>query len=159
MGSRVVYKRFPYRVFHCIGLLLILFYSGCTTISPWSYVLSECSMITCLVTWSDYLSSHAYLYLNPIVCLEVIDQMFKYAGSYFPFRTLITVIHQVILCSDIFFFPLESSFGVYTIAKYYLFSNIVHYSILEHIPIYHSTSLSSIRSVFDTNGHLLICDW
>jgi len=29
-----------------IGLLLILFYSGCTTTSPWSYNLLEYSMVT-----------------------------------------------------------------------------------------------------------------
>jgi len=33
-------------VLRWIGVLLILFYSGCATTSPWSHALPECSMIT-----------------------------------------------------------------------------------------------------------------
>jgi len=45
-----------------------------------------------LVTWYDYLNSHIYLYLYPIVYFEVIDQVFKCVGSYFLFGALITVV-------------------------------------------------------------------
>jgi len=30
-----------------------------------------------------------YLYLDPIVCLDIIDQMFKYIGNYFLLGALI----------------------------------------------------------------------
>jgi len=53
-----------------------------------------------LVMWYDYLSSHAYLYLHPIVCLEVIDQIFKCTGSYFLLRALITDIVTMLQCDN-----------------------------------------------------------
>ena len=31
-----------------------------------------------------------HLYLDPIMCLDVIDQIFKYTGNYFLLRALIT---------------------------------------------------------------------
>ena len=33
-----------------------------------------------------------YLYLDPIVCLDVVDQMFKCTGNYFLLGALITVL-------------------------------------------------------------------
>jgi len=40
----------------------------------------------CLLKFSHY------LYLDPIVCLDVMDQMFKCMGNYFLLRALITAL-------------------------------------------------------------------
>jgi len=49
-----------------------------------------CSHMT-LVTWFAYLSSHTIYYLDPIVYLDVVDQMFKCVGNYSLLGALITL--------------------------------------------------------------------
>jgi len=78
------------RVLCCIELLLILFYSGCTLKSHGHKSFQN-------ILWSHdpghmicYLSFPCYLWFDPVICLEVVDQLFKCVGSYFLFGALIT---------------------------------------------------------------------
>jgi len=71
---------------------LYYFTSGCTPITTRSHVLLEHSTITwpCHVIWLSNLP--CYLYLDPIVWLDVRDQICECVGNYFPLGALITTI-------------------------------------------------------------------
>jgi len=64
---------------------------------------------------------------------------------------------KVILHSDIFFCLLEpySSFSIIT--KYYLFSKVVQYIVLEYTSIFYSSPLSSVCFILDTWYHFFCC--
>jgi len=47
-------------------------------------------------------------------------------------------------------------FGFSIIAKYYLFSKVVQYIILEYISTYHSSPPSSVRSILDTMAQMML---
>jgi len=79
-----------------IGLNYYLYYftSGCTLKSHshksfqnilW---LRDSGHVVCLLKLPHY------LYLDPIMCLDVVDQMFKCAGNYFLLGALITPVNQ-----------------------------------------------------------------
>ena len=70
---------------------LYYFTSGCVPIITQSHVLSECSMITwpCHVIWLP--NFPCYLYLDPVIWLDVRDQMFEYIGNSFLSGALITL--------------------------------------------------------------------
>jgi len=70
---------------------LYYFTSGCTPITTWSHVLLEHSTITwpCHMIWLSNLP--CYLYLDPIVWLDVRDQMCECVGNSFPLGALITL--------------------------------------------------------------------
>jgi len=81
-----------------IGLSYYLYYftSGCT--------LKSCSHeFFQNILWSHdsghmvhLLKFPCYLYLDPIVCLDVMDQIFKYTGNYFLFGALIISSNYII---------------------------------------------------------------
>ena len=70
---RWMFKKNSMEFFLGLDYYLYYFYSGCTATSPWSHVPPEYS--TTLwpyhVTWLPKFP--CYLYLNPIVCFEVLD--------------------------------------------------------------------------------------
>jgi len=70
---------------------LYYFTSGCTPIITQSHVLPEHSTVTwpCHVVWLSNLPY--YLYLDPIVRLDVRDQMCECVGNFFPSGALITL--------------------------------------------------------------------
>jgi len=69
---------------------LYYFTSGCVPIIIWSHVLPEHSMITwpCHMIWLP--NFPCYLYLDPVIRLDVRDQMFECVGNSFLSRALIT---------------------------------------------------------------------
>jgi len=77
-----------------LAIYLYYFTSGCVPIITQSHVLPEHSMITwpCHVIWLPSLLY--YLYLDPIIWLDVRDQMFECMGNSFLSGVLIT------LCSN-----------------------------------------------------------
>ena len=76
-------------VLHWISLLLILFYKWLYTTSPQSHVFLECSMITWPCHMIQLPKFPCYLYLNFVVWLDIMDQVFEYVGIYFLFVALI----------------------------------------------------------------------
>ena len=72
---------------------LYYFTSGCTPITTWSHVPPEHSTVTwpCHVVWLS--NFPCYLYLNPIVRLDIRDQMYKCVGNSFLSGALITWIY------------------------------------------------------------------
>jgi len=73
-----------------LATYLYYFTSGCVPIITWSHDLPEHSMITwpCHMIWLPNLP--CYLYLDPIIRLDVRDQMFECMGNSFLSGALIT---------------------------------------------------------------------
>jgi len=82
--TRWMFKKNSMEFFIGLDYYLYYSYSGCTTISPWSYVLLECSMITwpCHMIWLPKFL--CCLYLNPFVWLsaQMHRNLFSFWGSY-----------------------------------------------------------------------------
>ena len=87
-----MFKKNSMEFFIGLDYYLYLFYSGCTTTSLQSYDLPECSMVTwsCHMIWLPKLPY--YLFLNPIVQLEILDEVFECIGNCFLFGALITLV-------------------------------------------------------------------
>ena len=77
------------------GYLLIHFYKWLCLYFTQSHILPEHSMITwpCHVIWFPNLP--CYLYLDPIIRLDVRDQMFECMGNFFFSGALITLVFYV----------------------------------------------------------------
>jgi len=80
---------------------LYYFISGCVPIITRSHVLPEHSMITwpCHMIWLPNLL--CYLYLDPIIWLDIRDQMFEYVGNSLLSGALITIYQTIKIPSNI----------------------------------------------------------
>ena len=70
---RWMFKKNLMEFFVGLDYYLYYFYSGCTATSPQSHVPPECSTISWPYHMTWLLKFPCYLYLNPIVCFEVLN--------------------------------------------------------------------------------------
>jgi len=98
--SRWVFRKNSMEFSIGFDYLLILLYKWLCFTVTWSHVLLEHSMTTwpCHMTWLPEFP--CYLYLDPVVWLDVRDQMFKCIGNSFLSGALITIQRTERQCLD-----------------------------------------------------------
>ena len=150
-----MYGRIPYLnislsswAIHCSNLRYLRYYSQVCSGTPLSAPLQRPRLFPTFVVnflslWGKFVPLQVTLFL---LC-TFLTLMTRDWGTIHKLKPRLFI--KVILCSDVFFCLPELSFGFSIIAKYYLFSKVVQYIILEYTSIYYSSPLSSVCSILD----------